>query len=485
MMHRLVRAAAAVLVVATAVFTAFPAGAQEAPGNRPMIFVHGFMGSGMQFEAQALRFTSNGFPADHIEVFEHDSLAWPGSQTAVWGRLDEQIADLLAATGADQVDLLGHSQGTGVVQGYLNSDPSRAAQVAHYVNLDGGAGGTVPADVETLAVWGEGDPSREIPGATNVRFPDQAHTEVVNSPETFVEIHRFLTGTEPAVDDVVRADDDSVEVSGRVQLFPQNAGATDATLRIYEVEPATGERLDETPISTVELAGDGAWGPVDVDPDAYHEFAVTRDASAHHIYAQPFPRDNRWVHLLTSEPGGLADSFWEVTDDHSNLVIFRNKEWWGDQGAAGDTLAIDGQSILNAAISPRANRTIGIFVHDNGVDATSDLSAPVAPTGLPFLTGVDLFIPAASPPEATVGIVATPRLGDGPEAVCIPNWASSTDRSSVQFASYHHLVDSDGNPTEGHPAPACASPAARPGGPSTPAPAAPATPVVADPAYTG
>lgn len=84
--------------------------------------------------------------------------------------------------------------GTGLVQGYLNSDPDRAAAVARYVNLDGGSGGSVPDDVETLAVWGEGGEDRELPGATNVRFTDQSHTEVVNSPETFVEIHRFLTG---------------------------------------------------------------------------------------------------------------------------------------------------------------------------------------------------------------------------------------------------------------------------------------------------
>lgn len=83
-----------------------------------------------------MRSTSNDYPADHIEMFEHNSLVYPGSQEEVWGRLEAQIADLLASTGADQVNLLGHSQGTGLVQGYLNSDPNRAIDVARYVNLD-------------------------------------------------------------------------------------------------------------------------------------------------------------------------------------------------------------------------------------------------------------------------------------------------------------------------------------------------------------
>ena len=98
-----------VVVVATlaTVVAPAPAGAQPA-APPPMIFVHGFMGSGQQFEAQALRFTSNGYPADHIDVFEHDSLSWPGTsdhQEEVWSRLDVQVDDLLASTGADQVNL--------------------------------------------------------------------------------------------------------------------------------------------------------------------------------------------------------------------------------------------------------------------------------------------------------------------------------------------------------------------------------------------
>jgi hypothetical protein len=481
-------AVAAVLLSAGLVATPSSSAAQDGLEVRPMIFVHGGLGSGQQFEAQALRFASNGYPEDHIEMFEHDSLAYPASQAEVWGRLDQMIADVLVATGADQVYLLGHSQGTGLVQGYLESDPGRAADVARYVNLDGGSGGTVPDTVETLAIWGEGDPSREIPGATNVHFPDQAHTEVVNSPETFVEIHRFLTGEEPAVDRVIREPADQIVVSGRAQLFPQNTGATDATLDIYEVDGETGARRGGS-LATYELSGDGAWGPFDADGEAFYEFALTRDTGTHHVYVQRFVRSNPWVRILTSEPGGLADSFWDHGDDHSNMVILRSKEWWGDQGEGSDVLAINGQSVLTEDISPRTNRTIGIFVHDEAADGQSDLSEPVAPFGVSFLTGIDLFIPAASPPDATIGIVATPRRGDGPESVCVPNWASSTDRISVQFANFHHLLEPDGSPAGGHANPQCAPPPALPIPTQVPVAetprAVPAAPVAAAPTFTG
>jgi pimeloyl-ACP methyl ester carboxylesterase len=460
-----------------------PVGAQDTE-LRPMIFVHGGLGSGNQFVTQALRFTSNGYPDNYIEMFEHNSLAWPDSQDEVWSRIDQLIDDVLADTGAEQVNLLGHSQGTGVLQGYLNSDPARAANVAQYVNLDGGSGGTVPTEVETLAIWGEGSPDREIPGATNIQFPDQGHTEVVNSPETFAAIYEFFTGEDPEFPEVVREPADEVELSGRVQLFPENVGAPNRTLEIYEVEPETGARLSDTPDATFSISGDGHWGPFDADGDAFYEFAVNLDefegepGGTHHIYRQPFPRSNRWVHLLTSNPGGLADSFWERTDDRQNLVIIRDKEQWGDQGDAGDRLEINGQNVLNEATSPRANRTIGIFVYDDELDGVTDLSEPVLPFGVSFLTGVDVYIPGAVPPTGTTGIVTVPRLGDGPESICVPNWAADPDATSIHLWNFHFTLHPDGSPAEGHPNPECEPPPELPEAPAAP-------PVVTQPVFTG
>jgi hypothetical protein len=51
--------------------------------------------------------------------------------------------------------------------------------------------------------------------------------------------------------------------------------------------------------------------------------------------------------------------------------------------------------------------------------------------GLPFLTGVDLFIPAASPPTGKVSVALRSR-GAGPvRTVNFPNFPSSTDSVSV------------------------------------------------------
>jgi pimeloyl-ACP methyl ester carboxylesterase len=480
--------AAVLTLVGTATLTGTgTAGAQDSgeADALPIIFIHGFLGSGQQFEALALRFTSNGYPADHIEMFEHNSLVYgtgnnPEVNEDVWGRLDDLIAELEERAGTDQVYLAGHSQGTFVSQSYLNSDPARAANVAKYVNLDGAGdvagSGQLPGGVETLAIWGEGNDDDAVPGATNVHFPEQAHTQTVNSPETFAEMYEFFLGEPPELPDVVREPDDEIEVSGRAQLFPENTGATNATLSIYEVDGETGHRLDDEPEATYELSGNGDWGPFQADGEAYYEFAIARpNAGNHHVYMQRFVRSSRWVRILTSEPGGLADSFWELSDTSQNLVVLRNKEWWGDQGAASDTLTVNGQNVL--ANSPRSNRTIGLFVHDAGLDGQDDFSAAVSPTGVPFLTGVDMVIPASYPPDATTGVEATPRLGDGPESICIPNFSSTEHRASIQFNSYHHVLNPDGSPAEGHPDPECAPPGMRP--------APPARPVPGTPSFTG
>lgn len=490
MSQRLIRTITACMLVMVAMVGSTALDPSDAPAagddrdDLPILFVHGFMGSGQQFEAQALRFASNGYPAERIDTFEHDSLAWPGSQDTVWAGIDAKIDALLAASGQTQIVLAGHSQGTGVSQGYLNSDPSRAARVAKYINLDGGSGGSIPASVEGLAIWGEGDPARSLPGARNVQFADQSHTEVVNSPESFAEMYSFVTGEAPRFGEVVR-ESGTVKISGRAIQFPENVGAHDATMRVYEVDATTGEApAGATPVATIELAGDGSFGPLDLTAGAHYVFEITRATGKHHVYPQPFVRSSNWFRILTSEPGGLADSFWEPAEKTQNLTVLRNEEWWADQGDRNDVLAIDGHSVLTAENSPRSNRTIGIFLHDAGSDGISGSVTDPPPSGLPFLTGIDLVIPAADPAEGTTSVRATPRNGDGDETVCLPALSSIDHRMSVQFNSYHHLLNPDGSAAAGQANPECAAAPTEPTNGSGGV-AKPARPVTARPAFTG
>jgi pimeloyl-ACP methyl ester carboxylesterase len=408
---------------------------------RPIVFVHGFFGSGSQYETPARRFASNGYPARYIESQEYDSTFATTTVDAVYAQLDARIDRLLTETGAERVDLVGHSLGTAMSQGYLNSSPARAARVAHYVNLDGATATALPGGVPTLAIWGEGSTARTVTGATNVYLSDESHTQTVTSAPSFEAQYRFLTGYRPWTTLIVPQLPGQVQLSGRAVLFPSNAGAEGATVRVFEVSAATGHRLAGRPAATFTLGADGAWGPMRAKGWASYEFAISRpdSTSVHHLYFQPFLRTDRLVRLLTSEPGTGLDALTQQSDRHTNLIVTRNKEWWGDQGAAGDTLTVDGTSILSASTAPRTKRAIGIFAFDAGLDGVShaDVQLP-AFAALPFISGVDLFVPAANPPAATVRLASRQRgAGGATDVVDVPNWPSSTDRVSVQFNDYN------------------------------------------------
>lgn len=417
-----------------------PVPAHDHPGKgpkapRPIVFVHGSSGSGSQFESQAQRYASNGYPVEWIEAHEYDSTFATNSLADVHAALDARIDALRERTGAAQVDVLAHSLGTYVVQRYLASSPERAAEVAHYVNLDGAPAAAPPGGVDTLAVWGENNAAAEVTGARNVHLDDQGHTETVTSPESFTEAYTFFTGRAPRTTEVVRARG-RVDVSGRAVLFPSNVGVDGATLEVHRVSALTGRRTGHRPVATYSLSGDGAFGPFKADPKASYEFALLwPDGPTHHFYRQPFRRSNSLVRLLTSVPGTGLDAVTETSDAHVNLTVNRNKEWWGDQGEAGDALSIGGQDVLAPAVAPRKRRIIGVFAYDAGSDGVSTLGTVLpAFAALPFITGTDVHVAASK--RRTVRLVAKARGERRPQVISVPALPSSEHRISVQFDDY-------------------------------------------------
>jgi hypothetical protein len=118
---------------------------------------------------------------------------------------------------------------------------------------------------------------------------------------------------------------------------------------------------------------------------------------------------------------------------------------WGDQGADSDTLEIDGVNILNPATAPRTKRVNAMFAFDANLDGVTDLGAPVQPWfSLPFISAVDLVVPAAIPPDDTIRVDmaarpanASGRSGRGEhEVVNIPNWASTGNIVTITFRDF-------------------------------------------------
>ena len=240
-------------------FLATPASAthqNQFQNMRPMVFVHGYTGSASQYEWQAMRFASNGYPQSYLNAYEYDSVRYvtdPTYPPQVFAGIDQLIATLLQQTGADKVELLGHSLGTFVSTSYLNSSAARAATVAHYVALDGGSGTSLPGTavgvpVPTLAIFGSFglNPSGSITGADNEVCPKCPHNETCSSPVSFGYMYKFFTGHDPVSTDVLPDRDGHIYLAGRAVLYPQNVGVAGATVQIYELNGETGARNHRT-----------------------------------------------------------------------------------------------------------------------------------------------------------------------------------------------------------------------------------------------
>jgi len=411
-------------------------GAYGGAALNPIIFVHGGSGSGAQFESQAMRFASNGYPHEYVRVLEYDSSAIGAILPDVLADLDALIAELQAETGRPQVDLLGHSLGTFVSQTYL-STPARAATVAHYVNIDGASAPAPPGGVPTLALWaGASPPIGDIVGALNVTIPDQEHVEVATSPESFAEMYQIFRGEAPATTDIMPEPPGRVFVSGQVNLFPQNEGIDGAVLEVWEVRPATGLRKKKKPLATALIDETGDWGPIKVHGHKRYEFAVLRAGEADiNFFYEPFPRSD---HLIRLNIATGLEPFIDASDDHTALTVVRYKEFCGDLGAGSDVLSIDGTDVINpttASCATVASGAAAVFAFDDNSDGVSNVtSVPFPFSVLAFLTATDLFIP--SDPPATVSVVTIPRGGGGARTVNVPNLPSSDARVVVQLHDF-------------------------------------------------
>jgi pimeloyl-ACP methyl ester carboxylesterase len=402
------------------------AGVVEEP--LPIVFVHGFSGSGAQYETAAKRFASNGFPAERIVAFEYG--ATPSSA------LDGFIDAVRTEFGVDQVNVAAHSLGTGVMASYLGN-ATRAAKVAKYVALDGFPSCGTGVDCISIAAAPLG----------------QSHVEVVSSPESFARQYEHFLGAPPATTDILPEPDP--QIAGRAVNFPANSGTDGATLELWEVDAATGARTTAAPVAVFDIGASGDWGPVTVDGDARYELNLARDGfNDLHYYFQPFLRTDLLVRLNAAPAGAGSILNTNRSDRHTAAVVVRYREWWSNHASGNNDILQISTASPSAGDEPPAdvltnvatNNVIGIHVHDGAAtpEQTTLALLPYFPTQ-PFQTGVDVFMPAATPPDGVVSFVNAPR-GDTSrlQVINVPNWPSSTDAVLVQFSDGVQAADAVG-----------------------------------------
>ena len=138
-----------------------------------------------------------------------------------------------------------------------------------------------------------------------------------------------------------------------------------------------------------------------------------------------------------------------ITDNHTNLIALRMREWYGtdDADLAGneaDILEISttrpsgNQAAVNAIVSRVANGSIALHIQDDAATPaqTTREALPYFDTQA-FQKGIDVFMPAAEPPDGTITVRNMPR-GDTskPQILRFPNWASTGHTVSLMFSDY-------------------------------------------------
>lgn len=386
----------------------------------PIVFVHGFAGSASQYQSQQMRFAANGYPADRIIAYDHDGA---GLDLAAYVTgLDAVVDAALSKFGVDQVYLVGHSRGTGVSAAYVGT-PERAAKVAKYVAIDGTP---CPAVVPCVA-------------PTQAVFTGQAHVEVATSKESFAMQYEFLVGEAPSVVDIV-PQKAPVVISGRAVNFPANTGRDGATLDVWAVEAATGEREGASPVDSFAIGADGEWGPLTVDPTQHYELVLRSSDSPtqQHFYMQTFPRSSHFVRLLSGDSQSPTRVNTNSGDGHAAVLAMRMREWYTSDVLSIETQSAAGNMVNANVITPDvANGSIALHIHDDAATPGETTLKPLPFfSSQPFQKSLDVYMPAAPEPNGVITLTNVPRGDEAPQRLAFPNWASSGHFITVVYSDY-------------------------------------------------
>ncbi len=388
--------------VAATAAAAWPAMAAQA--LPPIVFVHG-NGEGAALWLTTLwRFESNGWPPERLHAIHlpyptarsSDDRPQPARSSTTEHRqfLAAQVAQVLAATGAEQVVLIGNSRGGYPIRSFIMN--GGAAQVSHAIlggvpnhgvlvdavnnpagefngagpflkalNNQGESGVEVTpgprwmtirsdnydkyAQPDGLWIGAPGKPTGvsfdgpELRGALNVVLPGLDHKETSFSAPAFAAMFQFITGRAPATTGFTPQD--KVVLSGQVSgigvdnqpvpgALPSNLPLAGALVEVFAVHAATGERQGAA-LCSGTVGADGRWGPISLGSKTALEFVVAAPGYAiTHIYRSAFARSSNIVHLR-------ADVLLDADKSVGAVLSFTRPR--GYFGLPRDSVVFDGQ----------------------------------------------------------------------------------------------------------------------------------------------
>jgi pimeloyl-ACP methyl ester carboxylesterase len=403
--------------------------------RRPFVFVHGTFGAATEVSNVAHLMGSNGYCQERFVAVEYNSLGdAPDAQLAAL------IDRVLEATGFDQVDLAGHSQGTRHACNYLG-DPTRRAKVAHYINFSGACAGE---GVPTLSVSSQGDGVGQLPrgpihpagdNVTPVTLENEDHVAVAGSKEAFIAVYEYLFEEQPQYT-TIQCGQNPIVLDGKVVTFGDNEPRVGAAVDFFEIAKLAAPWERGAPHKTVTADADGHFH-IELERNVHYEVRIT-GADGELLgygYPGPFVRSNYLTRFLTPSLNPL------IADSSTNLVVrgpnhvglvaryvagALRKDW-------GNSLKIDGQELLTEVNAPRREQpgessVIGSFMYDANQNGQSELGAVFGPAS--FLVGTDVFMDAKAPRWMQVEWTNEENRSI---VMKVPNWPSERNLASINL----------------------------------------------------
>jgi predicted alpha/beta hydrolase family esterase len=406
----------------------------------PIVFVHGFLGSGDNWSLQLQRFSRNGYCPKRLFVFDWNTINRSQSTDSL---LDVFIDGVLASTNATQVELVGHSAGGGLCYNYL-SKRSHAIKVAHYVHIGSSkmsASAGQEVQVPTMNIYSSADfiirNGGEIPGAQNVQLQNADHMQVATGEETFAHLYRFFNnGQPPSVTRLIPSGKlkQPIFISGKGTTLGENKPLTADSFRVFLYDPLTGKRK----LVKKRGSNDGAFvgwttfginGEFTISCEAGQalEFEVKPKGGRRlYYFFEPFSYPNPAVYLRTFPTTGMVAGILKQVpqnDSQSALVVFSSNQ---AILAGRDTLTLDSLVLSIPQLAAASKTMIATFLFDDG-DQTTTLQPLKSFGSFPFLGSADVQIP--------VNANKTMRVFYNGRALVLPKRASA---DGVIIAVFHN-----------------------------------------------
>lgn len=390
-------------------FLSFFSQAQCDTSRRPVIFIHGFLASGDTWSPAIQRFIANGYCADRLFVFDWNSVN--GTNKRSDSQIVAFVKQVLAKTGAAQVDLVGHSAGGVMGRGFL-VEPESAAMVAHYVNIGSRkwfADYEWFPNLKCLNIYSAADMvmgkmGGNIEHARNVDLVNKDHYEVATCETTTDEMIVFLSDYQRKPLSPTNTIIEPIQVSGKAVLLGTNEPMSGAAVNIYAVNPRNGKRLKTVPDFAMTAGTDGRWGPVTAKPATNYEMELRPADTAQRTisyFFEPFRVSDPAVYLRGFPSGNMvAMMLGQIPkqDDQSALVIYASAHAI-IQGR--DSVAVNKIPVTSAVLTPASKTIISTFVFDDGDGISSGKSMKQFGVA-PFLGGVDISLPASLKGKHTI-----------------------------------------------------------------------------------